>query len=162
MDCNQESDSPNQELDELVDFDIQDTGSESTDDTWTLSIDGEDSDDDIGLEDNSRIWQEVPLRLEDFSISINKVDSDLEFGYKEEVKELKKCVLREFNNLSNDNVKKATLLNASQIMNAVYNAELLSSVLGFQNKSLVEKKKEPMDVNDYEVFLCVFIMLLLM
>jgi len=44
------------------------------------------------------------------------------------------------NKLSNDNVKKANVLNASQVMNAVYNAELLFSVLGFQNKSLVEKK----------------------
>ena len=52
MDCNQEYDSPNQEFDELVDFDIQDTGSELTDDTWTPSIDGEDSDDDFDLEDN--------------------------------------------------------------------------------------------------------------
>ena len=73
----------------MVDFDIQDTGSESTDDNWTPSIDVEDSDKDIVLEDNSRIWQEVPLRLEDFSISFNKVDSDLKFGYREEVKELK-------------------------------------------------------------------------
>jgi hypothetical protein len=115
IDCNQESDSPHQQLDELVDIDIQDTGSESTDDTWTPSIHGEDSNDDIDLEDTSRIWQEVPLWLEDFSVSFNKVDSDLEFGNEEEVKELKKRVLREFNNPSNDNVKKATVLNAGQV-----------------------------------------------
>jgi len=41
-------------------------------------------------------------------------------------------------------------------MNAVYNGELLFSVLGFQNKSLVEKKKEPINVKEYEVFLHVF------
>ena len=82
----------------------------------------------------------MPLQLEDFSIAFKKVDSDLEFGYKEEVKELKKRVLREFNNLFNDNSEKATVFNASQVMNAVYNAELWFSVLGFQNKSLVEIK----------------------
>jgi len=53
------------------------------------SIGGEESDDDVELDDNSSIWQEVPLWLEDFSISSNKVDSDLKFDYKEEVKELK-------------------------------------------------------------------------
>jgi len=30
------------------------------------------------------------MKYSDFSISFNKVDSDLEYGYKEEVKELKK------------------------------------------------------------------------
>jgi hypothetical protein len=57
------------------------------------------------VKDNSGVWQEVPLRYEDFSISSNKVDSDLEYGYKEEVKELKKRVLKEFNSMSNENTK---------------------------------------------------------
>jgi hypothetical protein len=38
-------------------------------------------------------------------------------------------------------------------MNAVYNADIFFSVLGFQIKSLVEKRKEPMDFKEFEVFL---------
>jgi hypothetical protein len=41
-------------------------------------------------------------------------------------------------------------------MNAVYNAELLISVLGFQNKYLLERRKLTIDVKEYEAFLCVF------
>jgi hypothetical protein len=59
----------------------------------------------LTVKDYSGVWQEVPLRYEDFSISINKVDSDLEYGYKEEVKELKKRVLKELNAMSNENTK---------------------------------------------------------
>ncbi len=128
----------------------------NTDNTWTPSIDGEDSDKDLDLDDNAGIWQEVPLKYDDFSISFNKVDSDLEFGYEEEVKELKKRVLREYNTLSTENAKQATVLNANQVMNAVYPAKLLFSILGFQNKSLLERKKEPMDLKEYEVFFRIF------
>ena len=115
----------------------EDESSDGTNNTWTPSIDGEDTDDEVDLEANAGIWQEIPLRFDDFSISFNKVDSDLEFGYREEVKELKKRVLQEYNTLSNKNKKHATVLNATQVMNAVYTSELLFSILGFQNKSLV-------------------------
>ena len=71
----------------------EETQSVSSDDTWTPSVEGEDSDDDFELEDNAGIWQEVPMKYSDFSISFNMVDSDLEYGYKEEVTELKKRVL---------------------------------------------------------------------
>ena len=81
----------------------------------------------------------------------------MDFGYKEEVKELKKRVLQEFNTSSNKNKKHATVLNATQVMNAVYTSELLFSILRFQNKSLLEQKKELMDLKEYEVFLCVII-----
>ena len=50
-------------------------------------------------------------------------------------------------------MKRATTLNATQVMNAIYNAELLFSVLRFQNKLLVERKKEPVDMKEFEVFL---------
>jgi hypothetical protein len=92
------------------------------------------------------------MRFQDFLISFNKVDSDLDFSYKEEVKELKKRVLWEFNTLSNENAKKTMTLDANQVMNAVYSAELLFSILGFQSKSLLERKKEPIDLKEYEVF----------
>ena len=70
-----------------------DSESVSSDETWTPSVDGEVSDEDFELDDNAGIWQEVPLKYSDFSISFNKIDSDLEYGYKEEVKDLKKRVL---------------------------------------------------------------------
>ena len=41
-------------------------------------------------------------------------------------------------------------------MNSIYSAELLFSVLGFQNKYLLERKKSTMDVKEYEAFLRVF------
>ena len=105
------------------------------------------------MDDNGGFWQEAPIKPQDFSTVFNKVDSDLEIGCKEEVKELKKRVLQEFNSLTNKNVKRATTLNATQVMNAIYNAELLFSVLRFQNKLLVERKKEPVDMKEFEVFL---------
>ena len=61
----------------------EDEWSDGTDNTWTPSIDGEDTDYKVDLEDNVSIWQEVPLQFDDFSISFNKLDSDLEFGYRE-------------------------------------------------------------------------------
>ena len=128
---------------------MEDDCSTSSDETWTPSIEGEDSDEEQDLDDTPGIWQEVPMRFQDFSISFNKVDSDLEFNYKEDVKDLKKRVLREFNSLSSENVKKSSTLNANQVMNAVYSSELLFSILGFQNKSLLERKKEPMDLKEY-------------
>ena len=72
---------------------IQTEEDEWSDGTWAPSIDGEDTDDEVDLEDNAGIWQEVPLRFDDFSMSFNNVDSDLEFGHREEVKESKKRVL---------------------------------------------------------------------
>ena len=60
----------------------------------------------------------------------NKVFSHLEFGYREEVKELKKRSHWEHNTLSNKNKKHATVLNATQVMNAVYTAELFLAFLG--------------------------------
>lgn len=58
-----------------------------------------------------------------------------------EVQELKKRVLKEFNSMSNENTKQTTVLNANEVMNAVCNAEFLISVLGFENKYLLERKK---------------------
>ena len=71
----------------------------------------------------------------------------------EEVKELKKQLLHEFNSISSENCKQKSTLDANQIMNAIYNADIFFSVLGFQNKSLVEKKKEPMDFKEFEMLL---------
>ena len=99
--------------------------SDGTNNTWTPSIDGEDTNEDVDLEDNAGIWQEVPLQFDDCSISFKKLDSNLEFGNREEVKELKKRVLQEYNTLSNKNKKDDTVLNATQVMNAVYTAELI-------------------------------------
>ena len=87
-----ESIEPQQVVVESVEYDDL-SSSTDTDDTWTPSIEGEDSDDDNDLDDNAGMWQEVTLKYEDFSISFNKVDFDLEFGYTEEVKEVKKQVL---------------------------------------------------------------------
>ena len=56
------------------------------------------------------------------------------------MKELKKHLLREFNTISRKNSKQKTSLNANRVMNAVYNTEILFSVLGFQNTSLIEEK----------------------
>ena len=39
----------------------EDELSDGTNNTWTPSIDGEDTDDEVDLEDNAGIWQEVPL-----------------------------------------------------------------------------------------------------
>ncbi len=58
--------------------------------------------------------------------------------------------------MSTENFKQATVLNANQVMNAVYHSKLLFSILGFRNKSLLERKKEPMDLKEYEVFLRIF------
>ncbi len=147
-----ESIEPQQVVVESVEYDDL-SSSTDTDNTWTPSIEGEDSDGDNDLDDNAGMWQEVTLKYEDFSILFNKVDFDLEFGYTEEVKEVKKRVLREYNTLSTESVKEASVLNANQVMNSVYPSELLFSVLGFQNKSLLERKKQPMDVKEFEFFL---------
>ena len=50
----------------------EDGWSDGTNDTWTPSIDGEDIDDEVDLEDNAGIWQEVPLLIDNFFISFNK------------------------------------------------------------------------------------------
>jgi len=43
-------------------------------------------------------------------------------------------------------------LNANQVMNAICNTDIFFSVLGFQNKSLIEQNKEPMDFKEFEIF----------
>ncbi len=97
------------------------------------------------------------LKVPRLHISFNKVDTDLEYGYLEEVKEVKKRLLREFNSLTSGDSKRKTTLNANETMNAVYNAELLFGIIGFQNKSLVEQKKFPMDFKESKVFLSAFL-----
>ena len=77
---------PQQDVLDSVDDEL--SSSTDTDATWTPSIDGKDSDEDLDLDDNPGIWEEVPSKYDDFSITFNKVDSDLECGYKEEVKQL--------------------------------------------------------------------------
>jgi hypothetical protein len=141
---------------EDIDTELADDPSDGSDDTWTPSIDGEDSDEELDLDDKASVWQEIPIKTSDFSISFNKVDSDLGYGYTEEVKEIKKRVLREYYSLSSGDKKSASILNANEVMNALYNSEFLFSVLGFQNKALVERKKTPMDVKEYETFLRCF------
>jgi hypothetical protein len=57
---------------------VDDECSASTDDTWTPSIDGGDSDEDIDLDDRPGIWQEVPMRFQDFNEeSVRSVISNL-------------------------------------------------------------------------------------
>jgi hypothetical protein len=138
-------------------IDNESDASISSDDTWTPSIEGEESEDDVDLDDLGSIWQEIPLRYQDFNISFNKVDTDLEYGYLEEVKEVKKRLLREFDSMISGDSKRKTTLNVNETMNAVYNAELLFGIIGFQNKSLVERKKFPMDFKEFEVFLRAFL-----
>ena len=99
----------------VLDPEICDDGSDESDVTWTPSINDDNSDEDLDLEDRASIWQEIPIRYSDITISFNKVDTDLEYGYKEEVKEIKKRVLREYNNLSSRAVKKAASLNATKL-----------------------------------------------
>jgi hypothetical protein len=120
----------------------EDNVSCSSDETWTPSVDGEDSDE-AHLDDNGTSWQEKPLEYKDFSILFNKVDTDLERGYFEEVKELKKRVLREFDTISSDNSKRKSRLNANEVFYAVYNTDILFSVLTFQNKLLIAKSRRP-------------------
>ena len=72
------------------------------------------------------------------------------------MKELKKHLLHEFNTISRKNSKQKTSLNANKVMNAVYNTEILFSVLGFQNTTLIERKRDPMDFKDFEIFLRCF------
>ena len=84
----------------------------SSDETWTPSIEGEDSDDE-DLNDDRSTWQETAIEFKDFTISFNKVYSDLQHGYLEEVKELKKHLLHEFNTISRENSKQKTSLNAN-------------------------------------------------
>jgi hypothetical protein len=153
--------SPVPSHEELLAFLEEDNVSCSSDETWTPSVDGEDSDDEH-LDDDGTSWQETPLEYKDFSILFNKVDTDLERGYFEEVKELKKRVLREFDTISSDNSKRKSTLNANEVFNAVYNTDILFSVLTFQNKSLIAKKQKAMDFKEFEVFLhCFFLFLLL-
>lgn len=127
----------------------------SSDETWTPSTEGEDSDDDE-LDDDGSIWQETAIHFKDFSISFNKVDSDLEHGYLEEVKELKKHLLCKLNTISRENSKQKTTSNANEVMNAAYNAEIQFSVLSFQNTSLIERKRDPMDFKEFKIFLRCF------
>lgn len=93
---------PIESPEEFCALDIEDERSESWDETWTPSVDGKDSDDEVDLDDNSSIWPEIPIRYQDFSIKFNKVDTDLEYSYIEEVKELRKRVLREYNTITSD------------------------------------------------------------
>jgi hypothetical protein len=93
--------------DEVVDPELADDASDGSDVTWTPSIDGEESDEDLDLDDKASVWQEVPIKFSDFTIGFNKVDSDLGYGYTEEVNEIKKRVLREYNTLSSGDVKRA-------------------------------------------------------
>ena len=67
---------------EFVAGDDGDNESLSSDETWTPSVEGEDFDEDYDLDDDGSIWQETPIQYKDFSISFNKADCDLEFGYR--------------------------------------------------------------------------------
>ena len=67
---------------ELIAFVDVENVSLSSDETWTPSIEGEDSDDD-NLDDDGSMWQETAILFKDFSISFNKVDFNLEHGYLE-------------------------------------------------------------------------------
>ncbi len=71
------------------------------------------------FDDDGSTWQETAIEFKDFSISFNKIDSDLEHGYLEEVKELKKHLLYKFNTISRENSKQKASLNANKVMNAV-------------------------------------------
>jgi hypothetical protein len=132
-----------------------DNDSQSTDDTWTPSVDGEDSDEE-DMTDDGTLWQETPIKFQDFSVNFNKVDTELERGYFEEVKELRKRVNREFNSIASINSKEKSTLTANEVFNAIYNTDILFSVLTFQNKSLVANKKKAMDFKEFEVFLRCF------
>jgi hypothetical protein len=77
--------SPNHSSDDLLASLEEDDVSCSSDETWTPSVHGEDSDDEH-QDDDGTSWQETPLQFQDFTISFNKVDTDLERGYFEEVK----------------------------------------------------------------------------
>ena len=146
---------PNTTNDEILESIEEDDVSISSDETWTPSVHGEDSDDEP-LDDDGSLWQETPLQYRDFTISFNKVDTDLERGYFEEIKELRARVLCEFDTLSSENSKRKSSLTANEVFNAVYHTDILFSVLTFQNKSLIAKKEPPMDFKEFEMFLRCF------
>jgi vacuolar-type H+-ATPase subunit H len=78
------------------------------------------------------MWQEMTIQFKDFSKSFNKVNTDLEYGYQEEINELKKRLLQEFNSICNENTKQKSSLNANQVMNAVYKADIFFRNLDFK------------------------------
>ena len=80
-----------------------DEDSISSDEMWTPSIkyeDSQDEDDDV-LELIS--WKESPMKQSDFEINFDKVDQDLEHGYFEETKQIRKRILYEYNSICLDN-----------------------------------------------------------
>ena len=108
-----------------------------SDETWTPSIDDEDSQDDEDEVVDSMSWQECPMKRGDFEINFDKVDQDLEHGYFEETKQIKKRILYEFNTICCDNKKPPSRLSAVEVFNAIYTTDVLLPVLAFQNKSLI-------------------------
>lgn len=102
------------------------------------------------------MWEEVPIKFLDFQILFNKVDCDLGYDYMEEVKEIKKRVLREYYSQKNDIKKPSTKIDVNQVFSSLYLANLLFTMLSFQNKSLIKQMKPPMDFPEYELFLLCF------
>jgi hypothetical protein len=128
----------------------------SSDETWTPSIDDEDSqgnDDDVV---ESMSWQESPMKQSIFEINFDKVDQDLEHGYFQETKQIRKRILFEYNTICSDNKKPSSRLNAVEIFNAIYTVDVLLPVLAFQNKAIISRNKHPIDFHEYECFVQVF------
>lgn len=116
-------------VEEFVSGDDKDNSFVSSDETWTTSIEGKNADEAHDLVNDGSMSQEKPIQFKDFYILYNIVDSDLECGYVEEMKELMKWLLYEFNTISNKSYKQATTLNANQVLNMVLNADIFFSVL---------------------------------
>jgi len=128
-----------------------------SDETWTPSIDDKDNQDDEDEVVDSMSWQECPMKRSIFEINFDKVDQDLEHGYFEETKQIKKMILYEFNSICCDNKKLPSRLSAVEVFNSIYTPDVLLPVLAFQNKSLISRNKHPIDFREYECFLQVFL-----
>ena len=70
-----------------------DEDSVSSDEMWTPSINDDDSQDEVDDVLESMSWQESPMKQSDFEINFDKVDQDLEHGYFEETKQIRKRIL---------------------------------------------------------------------
>ena len=97
------------------------------------------------------------MKQSNFEINFDKVRHDLGHGYFEETKQIRKRILYKYNTICSDNKKQLSRLNAVEIFNAIYTADVLLPVLAFQNKALISRNKHPIDFHEYECFVQVFL-----
>jgi hypothetical protein len=140
----------------VVDDDINNWSDDSSDESWTPSIDGEEElSDDEGID-----WRETPFQAGDVYVTFDKTDSAMIENYIEEKKQIQRRLMDEVQRIHTQNEAYVNAnatrydckspLTTNEIMNCILSPVIVYEFMGIMNAHLVQNQHVPVDFKEFQ------------